>query len=240
METASPARSHPERASNSSLLVFYALPYFVYVGIAALPADWGISRELNYTLRLVATGAVLALCWRRYVSLLGPRSPVGSLALGALAGVAGTALWLALKAPFYEAGGDAWSTEAFVLRLVASGTMVAVFEELLFRGYLLRGVLQWDRARRRGSEDAFGDAYDRSSVAEVEPGDWTPLAVAVSTIAFAAGHAFAEWPAAIAYGLLMASLWALRKDLLSCVVAHGVTNVTLALYVLATGSWGLW
>ncbi|NTU60611.1 MAG: CPBP family intramembrane metalloprotease, partial [Deltaproteobacteria bacterium] len=31
-----------------------------------------------------------------------------------------------------------------------------------------------------------------------------------------------------------------RKDLLSCVVAHGVANVSLALFVRQTGWWGLW
>ena len=38
----------------------------------------------------------------------------------------------------------------------------------------------------------------------------------------------------------MAGLWIVRRDLLSCIVAHGVTNVVLACYVRATGAWALW
>jgi hypothetical protein len=38
----------------------------------------------------------------------------------------------------------------------------------------------------------------------------------------------------------MAALWIVRKDLLSCIVAHAVTNLGLGLYVRATGSWALW
>ncbi len=240
MTTAAERASSPRHASNASLLVPYVLPYFVYVGIGLLPTEWGISRELSYGLRLAVTALALGLCWSRYVSLLGPRSPAGSVGVGLLAGLAGTVLWVALKTPFYEAAGAAWSSESFLLRLAASGGVVPIFEELLFRGYLLRAAVQWDRARRRGSEDAFGEAYDRRSVVEVAPGEWTPLAVAISTLAFAMGHSAGEWIAALVYGLLMAGLWVLRKDLLSCVVAHGATNVALALYVLYTGSWGLW
>ena len=40
--------------------------------------------------------------------------------------------------------------------------------------------------------------------------------------------------------LLMAALVVSRGDLLSAVVAHGVTNASLALYVRATGTWGVW
>ena len=49
-----------------------------------------------------------------------------------------------------------------------------------------------------------------------------------------------EWPAAIAYGLLMCILWARRKDLLSCIAAHATTNVALAAFVLMTGRWEYW
>ena len=61
-----------------------------------------------------------------------------------------------------------------------------------------------------------------------------------ATMVFAAGHAPAEWLAASAYGLVMATLWIVRKDLLSCVLAHAATNVALALYVIANGRWELW
>jgi hypothetical protein len=38
----------------------------------------------------------------------------------------------------------------------------------------------------------------------------------------------------------MALLWRHRRDLISCVTAHAVTNISLALFVLATGSWQYW
>lgn len=224
---------------NQALLWPYVVPFLVYVGIASLPSGW-LSREASYGLRLVATAGALAWAWRHLVPLRGPGSPAVSVAVGVLAGLVGTVLWIALKAPFYAGGGEPWAPAAFGLRLAASGLVVPLFEEWLFRGYLLRLGIQWDRARRAGAARPFAEAFDRSSVNEVAPGDWTPLAVAFATLAFAAGHQGLEWPAALAYGLWMAGLWVVRKDLLSCVVAHATTNVALGLWIRATGHWALW
>ena len=152
----------------------------------------------------------------------------------------GIAAWVALLLPFPNPEAKPWTDQAFALRLVAAGTLVPVFEELLMRGFVLRFALQWDLVRREGAADPLGVALDERSVNEVAPGAWTWAAVAVSTAAFALGHQAREWPAAVVFGLLMAWLWIRRKDLLSCVAAHATANVALALYVRATGSWGLW
>jgi len=64
--------------------------------------------------------------------------------------------------------------------------------------------------------------------------------VGISTLVFTAGHGMPEWPASIAYGLLMCALWAWRKDLVSCIAAHATTNIVLAVYVLRTGNWQYW
>jgi len=74
----------------------------------------------------------------------------------------------------------------------------------------------------------------------VDPGAWSLAAIGVSTIAFTLGHLPVEWPAAVAYSILISFLWIIRKDLLSCMVAHGTTNLGLAVYVYFTGQWGFW
>jgi hypothetical protein len=137
--------------------------------------------------------------------------------------------------------GEPWSDLPWALRLVASGSVVAVFEEVAFRGLALGLVVQWQRGRSgAGAVRAWQAALERDSVRSLEPGAWTPLAVAASSAAFALGHAPAQYLAAFAYGLLMCALWIARRDLLSCIAAHAVTNVALAGYVRATGHWGLW
>jgi len=227
------------KPSYYSLLFTYVVPYFAYVLTLMLPEDV-VPKAWAYGLATMAAAAGIAWAWRWYVPLRGPRSPAGSIAAGAAIGVVGTALWLAIKAPFYEAGGEPWAPAAFWMRVLASSTVVAVFEELLFRGLVLRGAVTWDRLRRAGARDPLGEALHDHGPQDVEPGGWTGLALVVSSIAFAMGHAPGEWLAAIAYGLLMGGLWIWRKDLLSCVVAHGVTNFTLALWVWWTGQWAVW
>jgi hypothetical protein len=232
-----PTRRKP---SYYSLLFVYVLPYFLYVGVLGLLAERVLPRTWAYALAAAGSAAALAWGWRWLLPLRGPRAAGGSVAAGIAAGVAGTALWLAIKAPFYEPGGDAWEPALFWARLLASSTAVPLFEELLFRGLVLRGAVQWDRLRREGAADPLGETLHDHAPSEIEPGAWTPAAVAISSVAFASGHAPGEWPAALAYALLMTALWAWRRDLLSCVVAHAVTNLTLGLWVRHTERWAVW
>lgn len=234
-----PAMSSSRKPSHYSLLFTFVAPYFAYVLALMLPEEL-VPKAWSYGIATVTSAAAIAWAWRWYLPFRGPRSVSGSVLAGIAAGVAGTALWLAIKAPFYEAGGDAWAAGAFWMRVLASGTVVAVFEEQLFRGLVLRGAVVWDRLRKAGAKDPLGDMLHEHTPADVAPGVWTPAALAISSLAFAAGHAPGEWVAATAYGLLMAGLWIWRKDLLSCVVAHSVTNVTLALWVWRTGQWSVW
>jgi len=234
-----PAMPSARKPSNYSLLFTYVLPYFLYVAALSIPERL-VSKPWAYGVAIASSGAALAWGWRWYVPLRGPRSPVVSVLVGLGAGVLGTLLWVVLKQPFFASGGPPWTPAAFWMRVAASSTVVALFEELLFRGLVLRGAVQWDEARRSGAPDPLGEALHERSAFDVAPGAWTPRAVAVSTIAFAAGHRPGEWPAALVYGLLMAGLWGRRGDLLGCVVAHGTTNLTLALWVHHTGQWSLW
>jgi hypothetical protein len=231
--------STPRKPSNWAVLFAYVAPYFAYVIVLSIPESV-LPKAASYGVAMAASAAALAWGWRWYLPLRGPGSMPVSVAAGVVGGVVGTVLWVVIKAPFSESGGDAWEPAAFWGRLVASSTVVPVFEELLFRGLVLLGAVQWDEARRAGSKDPLGDALHERSVLDVAPGAWTPAALAISSIAFAAGHAPGEWLAATVYGLLMAGLWILRRDLLSCVVAHGVTNFTLALWVRSSGQWSLW
>jgi hypothetical protein len=233
------AQAVPGQAANRLLLLPYALPYLIYVGIASLLGG-RVSAEASYLLRLVCVPLALAWGWKWYSGVRGPRSGWGSVGVGAAWGVVGAVVWVALLRPFAPAPAEAWSGAAFALRLAAAGLLVPVFEELLMRGFVLRLAYQWDVLRRSGASQPLARALDDHSVDEVPPGGWTPAAVAVSTLAFAAGHQVYEWPAAVAYGTLMAGLWIRRKDLLSCMTAHGVTNALLAAYVWATGAWELW
>ncbi|MGD9949931.1 MAG: CPBP family glutamic-type intramembrane protease [Desulfobulbus sp.] len=226
--------------TNRQLILPYAVPYLAYVGIASIPEEI-LPMEISYPLRLIVVPLLLAWGWRWYCPITGPRSKLGSIAIGIAAGLFGLVLWIALLAP-YTTPSDTkpWSTSAFVFRLLSAGLVVPLFEELMMRGFVLRLALQWDNLRKKYVNAPLHRALDEHSINEVAPGAWSWAAVLISTLAFTAGHTTSEWPAAVAYGLLMALLWIKRQDLVACITAHAVTNVTLAWFVYATGSWQYW
>ncbi len=224
---------------NRRLLLAYAIPYFVYVGIASVFTGY-LPIELIYALRLFVVSGLIVWAWRWYIPLKGPKSSWASMVAGTIAGLVGAVVWVALLGPFAAKNVEPWSDLAFFLRLVAAGMIVPVFEELLMRGFILRLTVQWDNARKEGEKDALGLVLNERSVISVKPGAWTFWAIAISTIVFTLGHHVREWPAAMVFGFLMAFLWIYRKDLLSCVIAHSIANITLALFVRTTGNWGFW
>ncbi|MCL2789172.1 MAG: CPBP family glutamic-type intramembrane protease [Desulfobulbus sp.] len=226
--------------TNRQLLLPYALPYLAYVGIALIPLSL-LGQPFNYLCRLAVVPLLLFWAWRWYCPLTGPRSLPGSIATGAAAGLVGLLLWLALLAPFVHPDeASPWTLLAFLLRLLSAGLVVPLFEELMMRGFVFRLVFQWNQARRTGQPDPLHVALDHRSINEVTPGSWSWPAVIGSTLAFTSGHVVTEWPAAIAYGLLMAWLAIRRQDLIACITAHAVTNISLALFVYATDSWHFW
>jgi len=226
--------------SNRSLILPYAAPFLAYVFIASALGDH-TSTEVNYILRMVAGVGALVWAWKWYVPIQGPESPFISILTGMIAGLIGMALWVVLLIPFADSTDNAaWSGTAFALRLLSAGLLVPVFEELLMRGFVFRFALQWWEARKLEEDEPLQAALDEKTINDVLPGAWSWAAVVVSTLVFASGHNVYEWPASIGYGLLMSLLWIVRKDLIVCIVAHSVTNISLAFYVLKTGSWHLW
>jgi membrane protease YdiL (CAAX protease family) len=226
--------------SNRRLVLPYAAPFLGYVAIASVLGDH-TSAEVNYILRMIVVVGALFWAWKWYVPMSGPKSPLISVVTGIVGGIVGTVIWVVLLNPFVVPGdGDSWSGTSVALRLISAGLLVPVFEEILMRGFVFRLAYQWGEARMLREEQPLQTVLDEKTINTVPPGAWSWIAVGVSTLVFASGHNVHEWPASIGFGLLMSLLWIVRKDLLVCIVAHSVTNISLALYVVQTHSWHLW
>jgi membrane protease YdiL (CAAX protease family) len=230
-----------KHADNSlsyySLLIPYIGPYFAYVVIASL-FD-AVSPLWNYSIRMAAVSILLLWFWRWYAPLTGPKRTPVSVLYGMIFGIFGTILWILMLKPFAAEGAKSWGTSEIIIRLMASSLLVPIFEELLMRVYIFRLSYQW-RVERKKNKNAFENALQNKNINNFEPGAWNAAAILVSTLAFALGHRINEFPAAALYGLLMIFLWIKRKDVISCMVAHGTTNLTLGIYVGLTRQWQLW
>ncbi len=225
--------------NNRRLLLPYAAPFLAYVFIASFFAD--LPKEINYLLRIVIVSSLLIWAWKWYFRLTGPKSFIGSTCWGILYGLTGLILWIVLLIPFLPEGqGETWQTSAFLLRLLSAGLLVPVFEEIMMRGYIFRLALQWDENRKRKNTEPLLTALDEQSVNDITPGAWSWAAIIISSLVFASGHLMYEWVAAIGYSFLLSHLWILRKDLISCIVAHGTTNIMLGFYVFTSGNWQYW
>ncbi len=226
--------------TNRKLILPYAAPFLAYVFIASAFGDI-LSIEVNYIIRLILVTSLLTWAWKWYVPIKGPESPFLSVLIGVVAGLIGLILWLLILTPFTDStDNNTWSGAAFSLRFISAGFLVPVFEEILMRGFVFRLSYQWGEARKQKGNEPLQSVLDDKCINDVYPGAWSWSAIIISTLVFTSGHHVNEWPAAIAFGLLMSFLWILRKDLIVCIVAHSVTNISLAFYVLNTRSWHLW
>ena len=104
-------------------------------------------------------------------------------------------------------------------RLFGAVVVVAVMEEVFWRGFLLRWIIKQD-------------------FLSVSFGTFTWVSFAVTSILFAVEHN--RWFAGLLAGVIY-NLWFYRTcSIYACIVAHGVTNLALGLYVLYSGDWSFW
>lgn len=104
-------------------------------------------------------------------------------------------------------------------RVLGSSIIVPIAEELAFRGYLLRRLID-------------------SDFTAVSPKQFTLVSFLVSSAAFGALHG--RWLAGVLAGMIYAAAQYRRGEVSDAIVAHAVTNALLAVYVLAFGLWAFW
>ncbi|MFP6879359.1 MAG: CAAX prenyl protease-related protein [Roseibacillus sp.] len=116
----------------------------------------------------------------------------------------------------------AWWT-ATILRFARAVIVVAMVEELLWRGFLMRFLLNPD-----------GDYW------KVPFGTFSWRSYLIVTVLVVFIHSPADWAAALVWGTLMYSCAVWTKSLLACVVMHGVANFLMGWYALVFEKYGLW
>ena len=104
-------------------------------------------------------------------------------------------------------------------RVLGSAIVVPIAEELAFRGYLLRRLIDAD-------------------FTAVSPKRFTVVSFLISSIAFGALHG--RWLAGILAGMIYAAAQYRRGEISDAIIAHAVTNGLLAAYVVIFGHWAFW
>jgi CAAX prenyl protease-like protein len=226
-----PSQREMPRAAMWAYVAPFAA-FFVLMSVermANLPASW------LYPLRFCAVLAMILLFSR---GALAPRpsAPWGSVAMG----IAVFAIWIApdllfgpgyRQLPIFEnsvTGHAASSAPAalnhnvafLIVRTLGCTALVPVMEELFWRGWLMRWLIENDfRA--------------------VKIGTYAPFAFWTVALLFASEHG-PYWEVGLIAGVAY-NWWCIRtKTLADCILAHAVTNGLLSAYVLYAGQWQYW
>ncbi|MCS7048842.1 MAG: CAAX prenyl protease-related protein [Verrucomicrobiae bacterium] len=104
-------------------------------------------------------------------------------------------------------------------RVFGAAVVVAFMEELFWRGFLIRWLVQEDFQK-------------------VPVGTFQRSGFLITVVLFGLEHE--QWLAGMICGALYNWLYYRTRDVMACVVAHAVSNAALAAYVLATGEWKFW
>lgn len=119
-------------------------------------------------------------------------------------------------------GDPAWWT-SLIFRFVRAAVVVALVEEIFWRSFVMRLVLDWD-----------GDYWKQPF------GKPRWVSFAVVTGLFMVAHAPVDYFGAFIYGSLTYVLCIWSRNLGACVVMHFVANLLMGLYAMGFGKYGLW
>jgi len=212
----------------------YVAPFGVYIGLLAVERFIPLPVPELHAIRLVAVAAVIALVSWPILGLR-PSAPWASIGVG----IAVFLIWIGPDLVFgyrhhwlFEnpVTGKAASAlppplrnDGFFLpiRLITTAAVVPIVEELFWRGWLMRWIL------------------DSRDFLKIPLGTWRPLSFWLVAILFASEHG-PYWEVGLLAGVVY-NWWIIRtKCLADCILAHAVTNAILAAYVLAAGQWQYW
>jgi len=227
LEAAAGVSEHEnESRGESPAIRAYLIPFLAILAATFVSKAASGYFEWLYPLRFVAAAVALCCYWPRLKTL--------NWRFGWIAPVAGVAVFLVWIAPTWWAGHFAaspigpalaalspaarWSWISF--RVAAAVITVPLAEELAFRGYLARRFMSWD--------------FDSVAFTGL-----TALSVCLSSAAFGLMHG-RQWLVGILAGLAYALVLRWRGRIGDAVVAHAVSNLLLAAWVLRFGDWAQW
>jgi exosortase E/protease (VPEID-CTERM system) len=203
----------------------YLLPLLVLLATGLVGALFSAGFDILYPLRML-TPLIPLWLFRSYYKDLSWSWSWTPIVLGVLVFI----LWVALEPrPDPQTANvipDAlaqmhWALAAFWLtaRVLGSAVVVPVVEELAFRGYLLRRLIDAD-------------------FTAVSPRVFTASSFLISSAAFGLLHG--RWFAGILAGMIYAAAQYRHGRVTDAIVAHAMTNGLIAAYVLLFGQWGFW
>ena len=213
--------------------VAYLLPMGLFLVFTWVGGTWPVLYPIAYVAKVVIVAAALIVLWRHYTKISWRYWWLGAIvgAIGIVQWV-GMQLWLQHQFDFFDPSGEpfdpmkALTSPAMLygfiaVRIIGAVLVVPVMEELFWRDFLWRQIL----------------APNDFKLAEVGERNWVPFVFVSVAFAFVHGN---WWLTSIVWALMVGALLIYTKSLGACIVAHAVTNLLLAVYVLRYRDWAFW
>ncbi|MDP9115386.1 MAG: CAAX prenyl protease-related protein [Acidobacteriota bacterium] len=225
--------------ASRSQAVPYVAPFVIFLALIGLSHVWPLPALADEILRLAVMLAVLFLAARPLLRFHAADFPVTHGGQSVLVGVAIFVLWIApdVLFPHYRSFilfnnsvvgsvrsslSEAARHDAPVLflRTLRAVAIVPIVEELFWRGWLMRWVIDKDFER-------------------VPLGAYSALSFWAVALLFASEHG-PYWDVGLLAGIIF-NWWMIRsKSLGDLILAHAVANACLSGYVIAAGKWEYW
>ena len=205
--------------------------------IGAIP-DTILTPEIKQIAKLIAVSVTMAwfFKWYRFEKL-----ECKLVGISVIAAPVALLLWIGplyyIKGP---GGGDDFSSAYIVLRTINSMFLVAVFEELFVRVYLMQWFYQAGfQIKAKGFIGSILHTFGQRPTSLIS----LPLSyfsVMSVTVLFAAGHTIKEWVSAILYFSFTNYVYRKTGSIWVCILTHGIVNFAIALMVRFGGMSFLW
>ena len=216
----------------------YWLPYFGFLCVVSVSAYVPDSVASYGLLAKVAVPMGLLLYFgirRSYPELCTYRTSAPGVSLDMLVGIAGAMLWMAPYLLFDSFASLVPSTDrgfdvqqigassgwlALSLRVIGFGLVTPFMEELFVRSWLQR----------------YADVFDKSAdFRDVTIAHFSFRSFVIVCVWFTFSHQSWEWPVAAAW-MMMTQCWFYhRKNLVSLIIVHAITNLTIFAVVVFAG-----
>jgi len=182
-----------------------------------------------YPIKILSVTGVLIYYWRSYDELRTESLTALNIFGAIITGILVFVLWINMDWKFAAMGTqEAYDPHALseksyyaflAVRLAGAALIVPVFEEIFWRSFVLRYIIDQD-------------------FTNIKIGTFTWMSFILSSLLFGSEHNL--WLAGIMAGVLYNLLLYRSKSIYACIIAHGVTNLLLGIYVIKTGNWQFW
>jgi CAAX prenyl protease-like protein len=215
-------------------VISYVAPFALFLVILGLKDVFPLGIQWTYPIQVVLVSALLLAVSRREMSWA-PQRPLGAVLVGLLVFVVWIGpdlMWSAYRHHWLFENSLTGKAESslpvelrtdtifLIFRMFGTAIVVPIVEELFWRGWLMRYLINADFMK-------------------VPLGTYSAIAMWITAVLFATEHG-PYWDVGLLAGLIY-NWWMLRsRNLSDCMIAHGVTNAALGVYVVVRGHWEYW